>query len=184
MKKIVPTILAVFYVFISVIATILLFSFNDYRVSVYDDKSVVINSGHNNINNYKRGSILFIKNNKDEIKINDTIFYYNTYANKIGVKDDKVKKIHVINETEKTIELDNGNAVSIEYVIGNTDNIKIIPVFGYLLWVLESRWGYLLLVILPILILFIFGIYELIKRLKDNKRVDNVVKVKNGKRKK
>lgn len=182
-KKILP-IIYILYVILSITVTILLFSFNDYRVSEYKTKSVIINCGNNDIKNYSRGSILIIKNNKISIKKGDTVFYYSTSNNKVGVKDSNIKKIYELDEMTTTVELKNGNVTSLNYVIGNDKNIKVIPILGYLLWIMESRWGYLIFVILPLLFMFIFGIYDLIKKLNEIKRVDNKSKGKNGKAKK
>ena len=46
----------------------------------------------------------------------------------------------------------------------------VIPVLGSILSLLESRWGYLCVIILPILIAFLYEIYSIVRELKGNNK--------------
>ena len=56
--------------------------------------------------------------------------------------------------------------LSSEYVIGKTKTSKTYHKLGSILAVLESRIGFLFLIIFPILIVFIYEIYAVIKEIK------------------
>ena len=71
------------------------------------------------------------------------------------------------------IESENNDSVIIENdvidkkeVIGTIKNATVIPIAGSILSLLESKWGYLCIIILPILIAFLYEVYSIIKELK------------------
>ena len=72
----------------------------------------------------------------------------------------------VVNEKEVTFVMDGDYPISSEYVIGKSSTSKSYSNLGSILSVLESRYGFLFIVIFPILILFIYEIYAAIKELK------------------
>ena len=88
-----------------------------------------------------------------------------------------MKKILVINlgrvisknkitDTETTYKLEGDVDYSSEYVIGNTANTKVYGSLGSILSVLESRWVFLVFIIIPILFIFLFEIYEFVLEVK------------------
>ena len=56
--------------------------------------------------------------------------------------------------------------ISKEQIIGNQDVVSVYPVLGSVVQTLTSKWGYLLLIILPISILFCLEVYWLIQEIK------------------
>ena len=65
--------------------------------------------------------------------------------------------------------MDGDYAVSSEYVIGTAKTSKSYSNLGTILGVLESRFGFLFMIIFPILVLFIYEIYAVIRELKSSK---------------
>ena len=59
-------------------------------------------------------------------------------------------------KNEKVIEDD---------VIGSEDNVKVYSKVGKILSILESRWGFLFLIIFPSVIAFLHEIFEVIVEL-------------------
>lgn len=166
MKKVVFGVLVFLYVVVSVFVTTCLLTYNDYRVSVFNDSSLIIVNDDNKVADYKQGSLLIVSKDISKIENNQEILYYNTYDNEVDIEIAKVTGMEQISDNETTFLLENGNSLSSEYVIGATNNIKSYPLLGSILGILESRWGYLLIIILPILIIFVYEILELIKELK------------------
>ena len=105
--------------------------------------------------------LLVIKNQKFNIDKGDLIYYYVTineeYVVRSGVveskTEDDVSALYVLNDSDKT-------SVSSNRVIGKY--VSTHPGKGTILDVLVSRVGFLFLVLLPILIVFIYQVYQLV----------------------
>ena len=63
----------------------------------------------------------------------------------------------------------NNETVSEKLIIGKDENIRVIPVLGSIMNVLESRYVYLCLVVLPVLAVFIYELYTIVKEMKSKK---------------
>ena len=111
------------------------------------------------IEGVKNGDLLIVKNGND-IKVGDMIYYYVVYNESyiirtsyvIGVETDNYSAIY-------TIDQNNNMTVAGNRVVGKEAAIK--HNLGTVLNILESRLGFLFLVLLPILVIFIYQIYEL-----------------------
>lgn len=165
MKRVVLSILSIVYVIVSVFVTSCLLTFNDYRVSEFRNSSFIIVSEDNPISGYGDGDLLVISNEVDDIHSNSEILYYDTYESKVNIKIGSVVSREKVTDTESTFLLDNDKYLSSEFVIGDVSSIKVYPFVGSLLEVLESKWGFLVIIILPILVVFIYEIYALIQEL-------------------
>ena len=75
-----------------------------------------------------------------------------------------------INASESTYTLDNDKVITKDFIIGTKNNAKVYPVIGGILLLLESKWGFLGIVILPVAVCFIFEIYTLVKEFKPKKK--------------
>ena len=79
----------------------------------------------------------------------------------------KIVEVEKISDKETTYLLDNDAYISSEYVIGSTDMVKVIPVLGYFVLTLESTWGYLLFIVLPLFLMFVFEIYSIVREVRE-----------------
>ena len=108
----------------------------------------------------KAGDLYVVKNSND-IEVGDVIYYYVVYnedyivqtAPVVNVESDKFSSLYTI-DNEKDLAITNTR------VLGKYK--KIYHNLGSVLNVLESRLGFLFLVLLPILVIFIYQVYELI----------------------
>lgn len=180
-KRIIFGALLTMYLIVAVFLTACLLTYNEYKISVFGDKSLVIVENNDFEPEYKKGSLLIIKkNNNDEIKVNDEIFFYNTYNNQISVSHSKVLNVQKVTDTETTYTITGNQPISSEYIIGKADTTKVIDNVGDILSLLESRWGFLFMIVLPISVLFIYEIYVIVKEIvrpeEDKKTVKEVVK--------
>lgn len=170
MKKILKILFGIFvtlYLIVAIFLTICLLSYNDYKISVIGDKSLIILEDDSLAPTYKKGSLLIVeKNNNDDIKVNDEIFFYNTYKNQVVVNKSKVDKTQKITDTETTYTINKKYEISSEYVIGKADTTKVIENFGAVLGFLESKWGFLLVIVFPLSLLFVYEIYAIIKEIR------------------
>ncbi len=113
-----------------------------------------------NISNTKNGDLLVVKNSND-IKEGDVIYYYAVYNDGYIVKSGPVSKIKN-DDYSYLYTVDDSGPTSIvgTRVLGKYGNTY--SGLGSILNILESRLGFLFLVLLPILIVFIYQVYEFI----------------------
>ena len=156
-------------VIIDVIVTAYLINFNEYNVSQIRDYSIIVVD--KNIEGFKKNELLFIKkNNNDEIKTNDHIFYYNIADKDNIINYGKVYNTYKVNDKETTFTVEDNKPVSSQYVIGKGETASSVEHVGSILAILASRWGYLFLIIFPIAILLVVQTYLLYEEIKKEKR--------------
>ena len=117
--------------------------------------------GYTEIGNYVFNddqSDLFLIKKDNNIKENDTIYYYDAIGGKYSIVSNKVISVNKDNKNS-LYEVEN-DTISSSKVIGKKGfKIKLL---GGILNTLESRVGFLFGVLLPILIVFIYQVYEFI----------------------
>ena len=166
MKRIIVNVLVVFYVIITIPITVLLINYNDYGVTVLGNKTLLIPK-KTELSGYSKNSLLIVENNLNNIKIGDRIIYYNTYTSDIIIESNKVADI--IDNPKTFIVGSSSYHILDNYVIGNQKDVKSIAFIGEIISVLTSKWGYLFLIILPILILFVLELYLFITEVRKKK---------------
>ena len=178
MKKIVLWIIAVIYLVVSILMTSYLLHYNDYNLAEYGSKTYV--TLDKDLGEYKKGSLLAINKDIFAIKEGDGLFYYDSFSTSMKVEYSKVLSTEKISDKEVTYTIENGNMLSSEYVIGGTAQTSSYPLGGIVDF-LSSRWGYLFVIVLPILVVFIYELYALIRELvpKKAKKVNKAKKEDN-----
>lgn len=164
MKKVVINIFIIVYFIITLFVTFSLLSYNDFSVSILNGYSLVTKKNGKSLD-CDSSSLLIIKNDKD-VKEGDSVFYYDTYDASVDVKKGKVEKVEAVNENESTITFEDDIVISSEYIIGNEKNTSEYLMIGTLYKLFTSRWGYLFIIIFPMLIAFIYEIYQIIREFK------------------
>lgn len=163
MKKIITNILIFLFFTLTFIITYCLLSYNKYNITEFKNSTLLI--ANKELEDYDKGSLLVVEKNP-KLAIGDKVFYYDTYSPKVKVKIGTINKIEKINEKENTIVLDDEVSISSEYVFGNTKYTEVYPTIGSIFSILTSKWGYLIIIIFPMLLAFIYEIYEIIKEIK------------------
>ena len=109
MKKVLKVFLGIIvtlYILGAIFLTICLLSFNDYKISEIGDKSLIILENNELSDKYKKGSLLIVeKNPNKDIKVNDEIFFYNTYKNRVVVSMSKAEQKQKITDSETTFTI-------------------------------------------------------------------------------
>lgn len=162
MKKIINT-LVIIYVCITIPVTIFLINYNDYNITVLGEKTFVIPK-NDLLKEFKKTELLVLKNDISDIKIGDKIFYYDTYYSPVQIKYEKVSAID--SETNTYVIGSDSKYIEKRDIITNQKNLKCYPLIGLFVSILTSKWGYLLLIILPILVLFSMEVYLLTREIK------------------
>lgn len=140
---------------------------NKYGYTQYGDITFVTIDNNNmvELNDYEKGDLVLVSAvNHNTVEPGEEVYYYDsvreTYVLRKGtikeVVGDSYSAIYILNE--------NNLSVSHEKMIGTP--MKSYSKLGMILDLLESQLGFLLIVILPILILFIYQVYNMVILLK------------------
>jgi len=182
--KILLSILLVLYAVVAIFLTACLLNYNKYKITEFGEKSLIIVTDDTLEDKYKKGSLLVVdKSNAENIKSGDEIIFYNTYNNQISIAIGEVIEKEVITDTETTYTVTGNYDISSEYLIGSANDTKVYPVIGSILGILESRIGFLIIIILPITLAFLYEIYVLIVEVKNAKEEEKKEKKKEIKEK-
>ena len=128
--------------------------FGDYtldNVSLFDEK---------NNKNLKKGDLLIVKNSND-IHEGDVVYYYAVYNENYIIKSGSVTEIKS-DDYSSLYTIDDNGPISVvgTKILGKYSNTY--PHLGSILSVLESRLGFLFCVLLPIMVVFIYQVYEFV----------------------
>ena len=163
LKQVIITLLGVSFFGFSLLMTILLLTFNEFGVSQFGNTNLVIIKNEINNEKYIKNDLVFVnKTSVDKINVGDEIFVYKLDSKRVPFIE--VGKIGNVYKEEKTIEMENGEAFSEEFIVGTAT--KRYAKIGGLLSVVESKWGFLFIVLIPSFLIFIYIIYTLILEIK------------------
>lgn len=134
------------------------------------------------IDKAKEGDLLIVRGSK-KIEVGDVIYYYVNINNQYVVKSGAVAEmtegettsLYILNDDART-------TVASTKVLGKESNLY--PTWGKILDVLMSRFGFLFLVLLPIMVVFIYQIYEFVMVLKYEEAEESTKAVKKSEIKK
>lgn len=125
-----------------------------------------------NVKDTKKGDLLVVKNSND-IHKGDLIYYYAVLNDNYivrsavvtDVKEDDYSALYTVSLSNTTINVASSRVLGKYSTVYNN--------LGSILSVLESRVGFLLLVLLPIMVVFIYQVYEFIIMLKYDETLVN-----------
>jgi hypothetical protein len=90
--------------------------------------------------------------------------------------DAVVEIVEEVTSTEATLTMQNDNKISMSYVLGKEDTVTAIPVLGTILSIIESKWGYMFLVIFPTILIVVYEVFAIVTEIKksDNSKSNSV----------
>ena len=158
MKKL-GSIIVILYFVIAIFVTICLLTFNEFKVSQFGDKTLVIIDEDYEEFKYKKGDLVIVGlSGYEKAEAGDTVFFYKDY----GIKIAEIKKKNDYGEAGINFNIDGNYQVVKEDIVGTSANQKVIRKVGGILKLLESKWGFLFLIVFPSLLAFLREIRELI----------------------
>ena len=165
--KIVLGIVICIYLVVVAFTTGLLLNKNEYGVSMFLGKYYIALDDDSLKPDYKKNSILVLKPvTEKDIEVGDKIFYYDTYSSSHKIKFTEVTRKEKVNDKEVTYSLRDNTLVSSEYVLGSEKTASSLSLLGKLLYIIQSKWGFLLIVVFPLFLLFIYEIYAIVMEFK------------------
>lgn len=154
MKKTLSNILFSVYIVVAILVTVTLLSYNEFRVTEFGNYSLIIISDNGLEPDFNKGDLVIV-NKEDKILTGRKAFFYDTYNEKIEVRLGLVEEAEKITSTETTYTLEGERKISGQYVLGPANTAEIIPKVGTVLGILQSKWGFLFLIVLPALLAFV-----------------------------
>lgn len=166
--KIVLGIIICIYLVLVVFTTAFLLNRNDYGVSSFLGRYLLLVEEKTLEPDYKEDALLFIKPvDNDKIEVGQKVFYYDTYSTDHKIKYTEVARKEKVNEKETTFTMKDNSLVSGEYVLGTKESTTSFNTFGKILSVVQSRWGFLFIVVFPLFLAFIYEVYAIYKEVKN-----------------
>lgn len=181
MKKIcnfVKNLIIFIYILLIIFVTICLLSYNDYKITVLGDQTLIPIIDENLEPDYTLGDLLIVgRKNYMRIAEGDTVFFYRTFAGgDPTINFAKLLKIERVTDTEYTFTvegIDGDYRFSSSNYIGNADTATVIPKIGKVLSILQSKWGFLFLGVFPSLVAFLYTLYSVIAELRGYNEEDD-----------
>jgi hypothetical protein len=171
-KSIVIGIIGVIFFGFVIMMTVLLLNRNQYGITQFDDTSLIMIKGEISSNNYKKNDLVFVKRQKiDNLMVGDEVFIYKVDNEKGSVAID-LGTIGEMHTKDNAISFKNGETYAMEFVIGKSD--KVYNDLGFYLSIIQSRWGFLFLILVPSFLIFIYSIYTLIVEVKYGKEEEEI----------
>ena len=159
LKKVLYGIFGVYFI-IAIIITIGVLNYNEHNLTELGGKVYI--KATEKLGNYNKGDLIIIKN-REGYKAQDNVFY-------CKLKNDKcVVSYGIIESMTSGSPTIWGEDVSNKLIIGIDNDVTVIPAMGSILNVMESTYGYLVLIVLPILLAFIYIINSIVKEVKNKK---------------
>lgn len=166
MKTVLKNIIIIIYIIIAIIVTFCLLNYNEYKVTEFGDKTLIIINDETLKPNYSKGDLVIAnKSTINQTKEGDKIFFYNDNKIKLG----EVQQINTYEGMGSTFVIDGNYQVVEDEVIGNENSVKVYGTLGTILGVIESKWGFLFLIIFPAILAFLHEVVQVIIELKSTK---------------
>ena len=162
-KSIISGILLFVYFSFVIAMTVLLLNFNDYGVTEFGNTSLIIINDEISNDNYKKGDLVITKKEKiEKLNVGTEIFAYKVDS-KGNVSID-LGKIGNLYPEENALSFENGSTYSMDFVAGTPQEVH--EKIGTYLSIVESKWGFLFIVLVPSFLIFVYEIYSLIVEIK------------------
>ncbi len=170
--KILIGILEAIIVLYAIFVIVLMLSYNEFGYTEVGDHTFVSINDQNitELSDFKEGDLISIKSKTyNEINAGDEVYYYATLNDEyIIVKDKLLEKDGNNREAVYNFE-HNDSMVTYDRIIGTFE--KNYEGKGKIYDILLSTVGFLLLVILPVLVIFIYQVYKFVLLVKEDKEL-------------
>lgn len=162
-KKIILAILGIAYFAFALLMTILLLNYNEYGVTEFDGKQMILIKEDLAITDYKKGDLVIVEEfDVEEAVVGEKIFTYKIDKDrKAEIQYGIVGEVYI---EDDAISFENGETYSMDFVAGRA--IDSYEGVGTFLSIIESQWGFLFIVLVPIFLIFIYEVYALIIEIK------------------
>lgn len=174
MKKIIYNTLIISYALIAIIVTICLLSFNQYKVSEFDSTTVlIINTNNLKEKGFNKGDLVLVDTTQKQEPGEDIFFHATSELGKTTIDIQTLKDKQVSAVTGETTYVLENKEIPSDLAIGPMKNSTRIGKLGTILSILESKWGFLILIVFPSLLAFLYELWEFIANVRAAKDEDD-----------
>ncbi len=154
--------MCIFFIF-ALSMTMLLLNYNKYGLTQFGNTTFVMINDEISSETFQKGDLVLVKSKKlSDLNLGDEIFVYRINdGGSVSVELGKVGQVYL---EEDAIAFENGDVFSTQFIIGTSD--KIYNEIGTYLSIIESKWGFLFIVLVPCLLIFVYEVYALIVEIK------------------
>lgn len=163
-KNVIVGILGFIFFGFVIFMTVLLLNYNKYGVTEIGDTSVILIKEKVSSEKYVKGDLVLVKDKDiEDINVGDEIFMYqiDDVNNKVHIDLGNIKSVDI---DSKELHFENGSAYHMDRIIGEAD--KVYNKAGSYLSVIQSKWGFLFIILVPSFLIFIYALYALIVEIK------------------
>lgn len=129
------------YILLIIFITICLLSYNDYKITVFGDATLIPIIDENLEPDYTIGDLVIVEKGKlSKVQDGDVVFFYRNFVGETTINYAKITATERVTDTQYTYTVEGDYRFSSDYYIGNVDSTVIIPKVGYVLTILESKW--------------------------------------------
>lgn len=165
-KRIIITLVLIAFFAFTVTMTILLLNYNKFGVTQFDDTSLLIIKKGFTSETYQKNSLVIVESKEvKDYQLGEEVFVYHLDGH--GGVNIELGVVGQVFEEDNAITFSNGNTYSSEFIIGSGE--KIYPNIGKYLSIIESKWGFLFIILVPNFFLFVYQLYSLIVEIKYGK---------------
>lgn len=165
-KKIIVSIVLIAFFAFTITMTILLLNFNKFGVTQFDDTSLLIIKKGFTSETYQKNSLVVVEAKEiKDYQVGEEVFVYHLDGH--GGVNIQLGVVGQIHEDDDALTFSNGDTYSSEFIIGSGE--KIYPNLGKYLSIVESKWGFLFIILVPNFFLFVYQLYSLIVEVKYGK---------------
>ena len=162
-KSFISGILMLIFFIFAISMTMLLLNYNKYGLTQFGDTTFVIINDKISSETFRKGDLVLVKSQKlTDLELGEEIFVYR--INEGGSVSIELGRVGELYHEEDAVAFENGDIFSTQFVIGTAD--EIYNDIGTYLAIIESKWGFLFIVLVPCLLIFIYEIYALIVEIK------------------
>ena len=161
-------VLIAFFAF-TITMTVLLLNFNKFGLTQFDDTTLLIVKKGFASEKYPKGSLVVVENKEvRNYQEGEEVFVYHLDGHGgVNIQYGIVGQIH---EDDDALTFSNGGTYSSEFIMGVGE--KVYPNIGKYLSIIESKWGFLFIILVPNFFLFVYQLYSLIVEIKYGKDDD------------
>lgn len=162
-KKCITVVLITAFLIVAIVISVLLLSYNRYGVSQFGNTSLVIIREEISSDKYKKGDLVFVESKGiNRLKSGDEIFIY--LVDRTGIVRIDIGIVDEVDYNKQEITFNNGSTYASKFLIGKAT--KVYKGVGAYLAVIQSKWGFLFMILIPCFLLFISQLYALIVEIK------------------
>ena len=155
-KKIIVSIVLIAFFAFTITMTILLLNFNKFGVTQFDDTSLLIIKKGFTSETYQKNSLVVVEAKEiKDYQVGEEVFVYHLDGH--GGVNIQLGVVGQIHEEDDALTFSNGDTYSYEFIIGSGE--KIYPNLGKYLSIVESKWGFLFIILVPNFFLFVYQLY-------------------------